>query len=251
MRSACALVVGLFAGGAAAQVVEIPAMTVDHAWIDMDRVGPPGPTTVAAINAAGSPGPADILRITLTAPTSAPGIYDTQTQRGNALGGDPAGSLGLHIIGVGGQFGSFGAMILDLGSLSTQFGFSIGDWSGPANVIVRRGGNEVGRLTGISFSGSPNPRFVESREEFDQVEVTLLPNFGVGNWVVPDLYIQTSGGGVCYPDCDNSGTLDFFDFLCFQNSFLAGDPYADCDQYGVLDFFDFLCFQNEFLAGCP
>jgi hypothetical protein len=59
-----------------------------------------------------------------------------------------------------------------------------------------------------------------------------------------------SGGG-CYPDCDESGTLDFFDFLCFQNAFSAGDPYADCDDSGTLDFFDFLCFQNEFAAGCP
>jgi trimeric autotransporter adhesin len=56
---------------------------------------------------------------------------------------------------------------------------------------------------------------------------------------------------VCYADCDGDGALDFFDFLCFQNAFLAGEPYADCDGNGVLDFFDFLCFQNEFLAGCP
>jgi hypothetical protein len=55
----------------------------------------------------------------------------------------------------------------------------------------------------------------------------------------------------CYPDCDGDGALDFFDFLCFQNAFLAGDPYADCDCDGTLDFFDFLCFQNEFLAACP
>jgi uncharacterized membrane protein len=27
--------------------------------------------------------------------------------------------------------------------------------------------------------------------------------------------------------------------------------YADCDQSGDLDFFDFLCFQNQFGAGCP
>ena len=57
--------------------------------------------------------------------------------------------------------------------------------------------------------------------------------------------------GVCYADCDGSGTLDFFDFLCFQNAFALGEPYADCDGTGVLDFFDFLCFQNEFGMGCP
>ncbi len=55
----------------------------------------------------------------------------------------------------------------------------------------------------------------------------------------------------CPADCDGSGTLDFFDFLCFQNQFAAGDPEADCDGSGTLDFFDFLCFQNEFAAGCP
>jgi hypothetical protein len=54
----------------------------------------------------------------------------------------------------------------------------------------------------------------------------------------------------CYPDCDASGILDFFDFLCFQNLFGAADPRADCDGSGALDLFDFLCFQNEFAAGC-
>ena len=58
-------------------------------------------------------------------------------------------------------------------------------------------------------------------------------------------------GDSCYADCDASGGLDFFDFLCYQNLFGAGDPAADCDGSGGLDFFDFLCFQNEFAAGCP
>ncbi len=57
--------------------------------------------------------------------------------------------------------------------------------------------------------------------------------------------------GSCYADCDNSGSLDFFDFLCFQNEFANGTAYADCDGSGTLDFFDFLCFQNAFALGCP
>ncbi len=60
-----------------------------------------------------------------------------------------------------------------------------------------------------------------------------------------------SAFGQCYADCDGSGGLDFFDFLCYQNEFAAGTAYADCDDSGGLDFFDFLCFQNEFAAGCP
>jgi polyhydroxybutyrate depolymerase len=54
----------------------------------------------------------------------------------------------------------------------------------------------------------------------------------------------------CYADCDGSGELDFFDFLCFQEQFARGAPEADCDGSGSLDFFDFLCFQEEFAAGC-
>jgi hypothetical protein len=63
--------------------------------------------------------------------------------------------------------------------------------------------------------------------------------------------IDLIGAAGCYADCDESGELDFFDFLCFQNEFAAGTEYADCDQSGAHDFFDFLCFQNEFAAGCP
>jgi hypothetical protein len=58
----------------------------------------------------------------------------------------------------------------------------------------------------------------------------------------------------CYADCDTStgaGMLDVFDFLCFQDAFVSGDPYADCDGNSVLDVFDFLCFQDAFVLGCP
>ena len=56
----------------------------------------------------------------------------------------------------------------------------------------------------------------------------------------------------CYPDCDPNGVLDIFDFLCFQSSFVLGEPYAcDCDPDPACDIFDFLCFQNAFVGGCP
>ena len=62
----------------------------------------------------------------------------------------------------------------------------------------------------------------------------------------------------CYADCDTStgqGTLDIFDFLCFQSAFVSGNAYAcDCDTTtgpGVCDIFDFLCFQSHFVEGCP
>lgn len=55
----------------------------------------------------------------------------------------------------------------------------------------------------------------------------------------------------CYADCDFSGTLDFFDFLCFQTGFADGFLVADCDGSGAVNLVDFLCFQNAFAAGCP
>ncbi|MFG0284546.1 MAG: PEP-CTERM sorting domain-containing protein [Phycisphaerales bacterium JB039] len=64
-------------------------------------------------------------------------------------------------------------------------------------------------------------------------------------------WVARLGDGPCYADCDASGGLDFFDFLCFQDAFGAAERYGDCDGSGALDFFDFLCFQNEFAAGCP
>jgi len=62
----------------------------------------------------------------------------------------------------------------------------------------------------------------------------------------------------CLADCDQStgpGSLDIFDFLCFQDRFVNSDPRAcACDTstgLGVCDIFDFLCFQDAFASGCP
>jgi hypothetical protein len=70
---------------------------------------------------------------------------------------------------------------------------------------------------------------------------------GGGTFWIDDLVIDT----VCYADCDTSGSLDVFDFLCFQDAFVSGQAYADCDGNSVFDVFDFLCFQDAFVAGCP
>jgi hypothetical protein len=54
----------------------------------------------------------------------------------------------------------------------------------------------------------------------------------------------------CRADVDGNGILDLFDFLGFQNLFVAGDERADTDCNGVYDLFDFLGYQNLFAAGC-
>ena len=80
------------------------------------------------------------------------------------------------------------------------------------------------------------------------IRVTLNTPTGSVSHAAGPLTIVT---GDCYADCDGNGVLDFFDFLCYQNSIAAAEPRADCDGSGALDFFDFLCFQNAFEAGCP
>jgi hypothetical protein len=109
-----------------------------------------------------------------------------------------------------------------------------------ANAVLFIGSNPFGQ-TGPSYIRAP------------QCALNAIDD--LANIGFPNMHLIMTVNGEpddgCYPDCDGSGTLDFFDFLCFQNAFLAGDPYADCDGSGTLDFFDFLCFQNEFLAGCP
>jgi len=51
-------------------------------------------------------------------------------------------------------------------------------------------------------------------------------------------------------DCNEDGSLDILDFVCFQGLFAAGDPDADCNEDGMLNVLDFICFQAAFQDGC-
>jgi len=57
-------------------------------------------------------------------------------------------------------------------------------------------------------------------------------------------------GNPCVADCDASGTLDIFDFICYQDLFAGGDPAADVNDDGELNIFDFIAFQQAFQEGC-
>jgi hypothetical protein len=64
-------------------------------------------------------------------------------------------------------------------------------------------------------------------------------------------------GTRCYNNCDASTVspiLNVNDFICFMNSYAAGQAYANCDQSTVppvLNVNDFACFMNRYAAGCP
>jgi hypothetical protein len=125
-----------------------------------------------------------------------------------------------------------------------------GGWSGGEAIfrddepVVIMGETTVEGRTVTDIASGQDALAVSDNGLFLIAEVTLDGGLDAA------ILVEFLDGG-CYADCDESGELDFFDFLCFQNAFAAGEPYADCDGSGSLDFFDFLCFQNEFAAGCP
>lgn len=171
-----------------AQIVEVPAMTLPNVTIDMDNVGPVGPTTLAAINAAAQPTPANIVAITLTPNTSPGGIYNTNPQ-GRALGIDPTGAM-ILVDPPSGVFDGFGASI-DLGCPSTEFGCSIGDWASTMVFTCLLSGNPIGTVT-ISYSGGGLRYLQSTAGPFDRVDFQTTS--GAGNWVIPDLVIEVCGG---------------------------------------------------------
>src|SRR5690606_27287296 len=114
---------------------------------------------------------------------------------------------------------------------------NIARWDGESWSAVGAGMNERVRALAV-FDDGAGPALYAGGEFTEAGGVTALrtAKWGCQNG--------------CYADCDGSGALDFFDFLCFQNHFAATTAYADCDDSGEHDFFDFLCFQNAFAAGC-
>lgn len=174
-------------GVAHAQLVEIGSMTVLNTVVDFDAMAA-GPTTVGAINTAFPM--ANLLGITLTPPTAAPGVYNTNPA-GRALAGNPNGDLSLYLVDPpAGDFGAFAEMIIDLGTPSTQFGFNAADWNGPINVRVYNNNVLLGQ-TPVDAAGAAL-RFVEWQGggTFDRVELSTNPEFTAGNWVVPEMHIQ-------------------------------------------------------------
>ncbi|MFG0285801.1 MAG: GC-type dockerin domain-anchored protein [Phycisphaerales bacterium JB039] len=134
----------------------------------------------------------------------------------------------------------------------------------PENIVIQSPPPSNAFTVGMRFSDAPNGDVTKPSlvTDIDGCQPGLNPLFAVpGGWT--DLCAFGASGDFvircivepvaddCYADCDGDGELTFFDFLCYQNLFAAGDLAADCDGDGTLNFFDFLCFQNEFAAGCP
>ena len=151
----------------------------------------------------------------------------------------------------GAQLG-FGGFALDFTGVGGISGFSGWACAAGAGVDVI----EFFDMTGAPLTGT----FVKTggfgamgiMEEFSFVSPVAIGRVLLSGpeTAFDDIAFRAADALPCYADCDQSGELDFFDFLCFQNEFAAQSLYADCDESGMHDFFDFLCFQNAFAAGC-
>ncbi|MEX2219010.1 MAG: GC-type dockerin domain-anchored protein [Phycisphaerales bacterium] len=69
---------------------------------------------------------------------------------------------------------------------------------------------------------------------------------GRGAWNTPIVF--------CYPDIDDSGSLNVADFGAFLVAFAAGSQQANCDRSTtppILNVADFSCYLQAYAAGCP
>jgi hypothetical protein len=166
-------------------LVPIGAMTIPNIEMDFDTL-PAGPTSVAAIRAA-FPG-STLTNITLNTRAGS-GTYNFQAGSGNAIGANPDNSGNLAVIAVNGSFQNMNSVVIQLSQPTTEFGFGIGDWSGPFNVTVFAGANLVSTLqvstTNGGTAGSPgSSHFIQETTLFDRIELTALPNNPSANWVI-------------------------------------------------------------------
>jgi hypothetical protein len=157
-----------------------------------------------------------------------------------ASDGAPGDNFGERVA-LDGDVAIIGALTRDTGAAAD---------AGAAYLLMREGGSwsEVATLT--ASDGAAGDRFGAVALDSGVAIVGAYLDDTVGGTDAGSAYIFDLDCPSCYADCDGSSSLEFFDFLCFQDAFAAGESYADCDDSGALNFFDFLCFQDAFAAGC-
>ena len=186
------------------KVLEIASPSVSMSTIDMDAVGATGPTTVAALNAGGSPVPATLRNVVLTPSTATnPGVYNTNPTEGRALGlGYPGGGLTL-LDPPAGQFTSFD-MRLDLRRPATEIGISIADWASTMILDFYDGPTLVTSYETSPYATAAIKYFRLIDGTFDRIDVRASSS--AGNWVMPILALEGySATAVSYGDgCYNN-----------------------------------------------
>jgi predicted outer membrane repeat protein len=164
------------------------------------------------------------------------------------LSGDTEASVGYSI--VQGWTGDLGGVANS--GLDPQFADELGadgqpgtgdeDFTpGPGSPAIDSGDNSAIPQE-VTTDVAGNPRLVDDPSTTDT---------GKGQAPIVDRGALEYSPAPCKPDLDGDGVLTIFDFLEFQNLFVAHDPRADFDGNGSFDLFDFLAYVNSFVAGCP
>lgn len=159
-------------------------LSCDNTVMDFDQLTS-GATSVGAIQTAF---PGSTLANLVFTTRAGTGTYDFQTGGGQALAANSDGSGALAIVPIGGAFGNSDVLTVTFSEQVYEFGFEVGDWSGPFNVAVSDGGNPAGSLQ-ISTIGSSGPFFIASDVPFDSLTLTALPDNPAANWVVPSIHV--------------------------------------------------------------
>lgn len=107
---------------------------------------------------------------------------------------------------------------------------------------------------GYTWQGAPVDSEYDIDIKFVNPSPTLVISFtGSGLQAIDDEswgIAQVEVGHACSADCDGDGSLDFFDYLCFQNAFATMSSFGDRNHDGVFDAGDFDIFNAQFAAGC-
>lgn len=194
MRTVLAL--GGLCASLCAQVVEIPALTILSTRVDADRLnnGAGGATTLAAIRAAGVPLVAQIEAFVATPNTAAQGFYNWNIDGGNGIGLSPTGQL--STIPPASFFNPFD-LTIDLDRETTEFGFSVGDWSGGMVVEFRRKDtNALVATHTTSLFTSTATKFLSAPASFDRI--VLKADTDTANWVLTDLHVAANEPWAAY-----------------------------------------------------
>jgi hypothetical protein len=110
--------------------------------------------------------------------------------------------------------------------------------------------NDLGFWLGSNNFGETGASYLSSAA-CGIIDPVTYPAIGFpGIHIIINATACPSDGGGCYADCNGDGTVNIFDFLCFQGLVTKGDPAADCNGDGPVNIFDFLCFQGEVTNGC-
>jgi outer membrane protein assembly factor BamB len=128
----------------------------------------------------------------------------------------------------------------------------------PALLVLQDLGNTHDKLLETNLNGAMKATLFANNSCTVDADGSLWVGGGSPNEpdITPgDVYKFTIDGfecgGDCIADCNNDGSLNILDFVCFQGEWQDQTAQGDCDDNGLYNILDFVCYQGVFLDGCP